>query len=140
MATSSYERSERTAAQDERGVGWVMFAGIMLLIAGVLNVLYGIAAVDNSKFLYQGTQYIFSDLNTWGWVTIVLGGLEILAAFSIWAGGEFGRWFGVIIASLSVIGALLSIQAYPFWALTIFAIDILIIYGLVSYGGRSIEV
>jgi hypothetical protein len=137
MSTSSYDR---TGTGEEKGAGWVMFAGIMLLIAGVLNIMYGIAAVDNSKFIYGGTQYIFSDLNTWGWVTIILGALEILAAFSIWAGGQFGRWFGVIIAGLSSIGALLSIQAYPFWSLTIFAIDILIIYGLVAYGGRSIEV
>jgi hypothetical protein len=136
MATSSYE----TAGQGEKsGSGWVMFAGIMLLIAGVLNVIYGIAAVDDSKFFVHETQYILSGLNTWGWVTIILGALEILAAFSIWSGGEFGRWFGIFVAGLSAIGALLSMPAYPFWSLAIFAIDILIIYGLAAYGGRPID-
>lgn len=136
MAASSYESAGQ---KESTGAGWVMFAGIMLLIAGVLNVIYGIAAVDNSKFFVHETQYILSDLNTWGWITIILGALQIIAAFSIWAGGAFGRWFGILIASLSAIGALLEIPAYPFWSLTIFAIDILIIYGLAAYGGRPID-
>jgi hypothetical protein len=136
MATSSYDRS---GEGEQAGAGWVMFAGIMLLIVGVLNVIYGIAAVGNSKFFVHETQYILSGLNTWGWVTIILGALEILAAFSIWSGGAYGRWFGIFVASLSVIGALLSMPAYPFWSLAIFAIDILIIYGLAAYGGRPIE-
>ncbi|HWY90386.1 MAG TPA: hypothetical protein VNY31_06910 [Solirubrobacteraceae bacterium] len=136
MATSSYE----TAGQGEKsGAGWVMFAGIMLLIAGVLNVIYGIAAVDDSKFFVHETQYILSGLNTWGWVTIVLGALQILAAFSIWSGGGFGRWFGIFVASLSAIGALMYMPAYPFWSLAVFAIDILIVYGLAAYGGRPID-
>jgi hypothetical protein len=136
MATSSYDRS---GGGEPSGAGWVMFAGIMLLIVGVLNVIYGIAAVGNSKFFVHETQYIISGLNTWGWVTIVLGALEILAAFSIWSGGGFGRWFGIFVASLSVIGALLSMPAYPFWSLAVFAIDILIIYGLAAYGGQPID-
>lgn len=137
MATTpTYDRS---SGGEQSGAGWVMFAGIMLLIAGVLNVIYGIAAVDNSKFFVHETQYILSGLNTWGWVTIILGALEIIAAFSIWSGGGFGRWFGILAASLSAIGALLSMPAYPFWSLAIFAIDILIIYGLAAYGGQPID-
>jgi hypothetical protein len=135
-ATGSYDR---TGEGEQAGTGWIMFAGIMLLIAGVLNVIYGIAAVDNSKFFVHETQYILSGLNTWGWVTIIIGALEIIAAFSIWSGGGFGRWFGILAASLSVIGALLSMPAYPFWSLAVFAIDILIIYGLAAYGGRPID-
>jgi hypothetical protein len=137
MATSTYDR---TGGGEQTGAGWVMFAGIMLLIVGVLNVIYGIAAVGNSKFFVHETQYILSGLNTWGWITIILGALQILAAFSIWSGGGFGRWFGIFVASLSAIGALLEIPAYPFWSLAIFAIDILIIYGLAAYGGQPIDV
>ncbi len=136
MATSSYDRP---GEGEPSGAGWVMFAGIMLLVVGVLNVIYGIAAVGDSKFFVHETQYIISGLNTWGWITIILGALEILAAFSIWSGGGFGRWFGIIVASLSAIGALLSMPAYPFWSLAVFAIDILIIYGLAAYGGRPID-
>jgi hypothetical protein len=131
---------ETSVAGDETGVGWIIFAGIMLMIGGVLNVIYGIAAIDNSKFFSHSTetQYILSGLNTWGWVTLILGALMILASFSIFAGGAFGRWFGILVAGLSAIGALLSIPAYPFWSLSIFAIDILIIYGLAAYGGQRV--
>jgi hypothetical protein len=79
---------------------------------------------------------MFGTLNTWGWVVLVLGALQIVAAGSIWAGGQFGRFFGILIAGLSAIGALLAIPAYPFWSLVIFAVDILIIYGLAAYGGQ----
>jgi len=139
MATTpTYDRSGQG---EQTGAGWVMFAGIMLLIAGVLNVIYGIAAIDNSKFFVHATetQYILSDLNTWGWITLILGALEIIAAFSIWAGGGFGRWFGIFVAGISSIGALMSIPAYPLWSLAIFTIDILIIYGLAAYGGQPID-
>lgn len=139
MATTpTYDRS---GGGEQSGAGWVMFAGIMLLIVGVLNVIYGIAAIDNSKFFVHATetQYILSGLNTWGWVTLILGALEIIAAFSIWSGGAYGRWFGIIIASLSAIGALLSIPAYPLWSLAVFTVDILIIYGLAAYGGQPID-
>ena len=118
------------------GAGWLAFAGIMLLVVAVLNIIYGIAAIGNSSFFVNDTKYILSDLNTWGWVTLVLGALQLGAAFSIWAGNQFGRWFGIGTAALSSIGALLSIPAYPFWSLAIFAVDILIIYGLAAYGGR----
>ena len=110
--------------------GWWVFAGVLLLIAGVLNIIYGIAAIGDSKFFTEHGQYIISSLHTWGWVTLILGVLELVAAFSLFSGGEFGRWFGIFIASLSAIGALLSIPAYPFWSLAIFALAIIIIYKL----------
>ncbi len=121
---------------DIQGAGWVMFAGIMILIVATLNIIYGIAAIDNSKFFIEEQKFIISDLNTWGWIVLVIGVLQLFAGFSIWAGGEYGRWIGIITASVSAIGALLTIPGYPFWSLAIFAIDILIIYGLVAYGGR----
>ena len=127
-------RSSTTTGGVE-GSGWVLFAGIMLMIVGVLNAIYGIAAIDKSSFFVADTQYILSDLNTWGWVLLIVGILQLIAAFSIWRGGSFGRWFGIATASLNSIAALLAIPAYPFWSLAIFAIDVLVIYGLTSYGG-----
>ncbi|HEU0019828.1 MAG TPA: hypothetical protein VFQ14_06020 [Thermoleophilaceae bacterium] len=121
---------------DIQGAGWLMFAGIMVLIVAVLNIIYGIAAIDGSKFFIEDEKFILSDLNTWGWIVLIIGVLQLFAGFSIWAGGEYGRWIGIITASVSAIGALLTIPGYPFWSLAIFAIDILIIYGLAAYGGR----
>jgi len=120
----------------DQGGGWLLFAGIMIVMVGVLNVIYGIAAIDDSKFFVANTQFIFSNLNTWGWVMLVLGALQVIAAFSIWNGGPFGRWFGIAAASLNAIAALLALPAYPFWSLAVFTIDVLIIYGLAAYGGN----
>jgi len=120
----------------DSGPGWLLFAAIMVAIAGVLNVIYGIAAIGNSNFFVNDTQFILSNLNTWGWVTLIVGVLQLLACLSIVRGGQFGRWFGIIAASFSAIAALLSIPAYPFWSLAIFALDIMIIYGLAAYGGQ----
>jgi hypothetical protein len=110
--------------------GWWVFAGVLLLVAGVLNIIYGIAAIGDSKFFTENATYIISGLHTWGWIILILGVLELVAAFSLFSGGEFGRWFGIFIASLNAIGALLSIPAYPFWSLAIFALAIIIIYKL----------
>lgn len=129
---------DRSVYQEEpSGAGWLLFAGIMVVIVGVLNVIYGIAAIGNSAFFVNNQKYILSDLKTWGWVTLILGVLQLLAAFSIWSGGQYGRWFGIIAAGLSSIAALLSIPAYPFWSLAIFAVDVAIIYGLTVYGGQG---
>jgi hypothetical protein len=110
--------------------GWWIFAGVLLLIAGALNIIYGTAAIGNSSFFTPNAVYILMDLRLWGWVALILGICEWIAAFSLWAGGEFGRWFGIVIASVNAVGALLSIPAYPFWSLAIFALAIVIIYKL----------
>jgi hypothetical protein len=122
---------------EQQGSGWITFAAIMLGIAGVLNIVYGIAAIDDAQFYAGHTEFVISSLKTWGWITLILGVLQLLAAVSIWRGGVFGAVFGIFAASLSAIGALLSIPAYPFLSLSIFAIDILIIYGLAAYGAQG---
>jgi hypothetical protein len=119
-----------------QGLGWVLFAGIMILIAGVLNVIWGIAAIDDANFFVQDERYIISDLNTWGWIILIVGVLQLFAAFSIWAGGAYGRWIGIITASLGAIGALLSIPGFPLWSVSVFFLNLLVIYGLTAYGGQ----
>jgi hypothetical protein len=110
--------------------GWWVFAGVLLLVAGVLNIIYGIAAIGDSKFFTEHGQYIISSLHTWGWIILILGVLELVAAFSLFSGGEFGRWFGIFVASLNAIGALLTIPNNPFWSLAVFALAIIIVYKL----------
>jgi hypothetical protein len=118
----------------EQRSGWVTFAGVLLLIVGVLNVIYGIAAIGDSSFFINNSKYILSNLHTWGWISLILGVLQLFAAFSLWAGGLYGRIVGIGAAGLSAIGALLSIPAYPFWSLAIFAIDIVIIHQIATRG------
>jgi hypothetical protein len=110
--------------------GWWVFAGVLLLIAGALNTIYGVAAIGNSTVFTASAVFIFRDLRIWGWLSLILGLCEWVAAFSLWSGGEFGRWFGIVVASLNAVGVLLTISTYPFWSLAIFALSIIIIYKL----------
>jgi hypothetical protein len=116
-----------------RGLGRALFAAVLLMVGGVLNIIYGIAAIGNSSFFVHNTHYVFSSLKGWGWITLILGILEILASVSLFQGGTFGRFFGIAVAALAAIGALLSIPAYPFWSLALFALSLWIIHGLVVY-------
>jgi hypothetical protein len=140
-ARAAQGRPDRRIRMYEERSGWVTFAGVMLLIAGVLNIIYGIAAIGDSSFFLANTRYILSNLNTWGWVTLVLGLFQLFAAFSLWSGGLYGRIVGILAASLSAIVALLSIPAYPLWSLALFAIDIVIIHQIATRGteGRGVE-
>ena len=139
VQSRSASRAAERAYDPDRGLGWVIFAGCMLCLVGTLNIVYGIAAISNSKFYVANTQYVFSDLNTWGWILLVIGIVQFVAAFGIWASTEWGRWVGVASAGINAIAQMLFIPAYPFLALALFATDLLVIYGLIAYGGRRSE-
>ena len=121
------------------GAGWVMFATVMLGLAGTWNFIDGILAISTSR-VYAGHQtFVFSDLNTWGWIVMILGIVEGLAALAILSGSEAARWFGIAVAGLNGIGQLAFIPVYPWWGLAMFAVDLLIIYALAVYGGRRLQ-
>lgn len=118
-----------------RGAGRVTFAAVMLLLLGVLNVIYGIAALDKANVLVNDTRLILSDLNTMGWVTIALGVIQLIVGFSLLGGNAFGRIIGVIGGTLGAIGALLSVGgAYPWWSLAIFALCVWVTWGIIVFG------
>jgi hypothetical protein len=124
----------------QKGLGWILFAWIMLLSAGVMNILKGIAALDQTRFWTDyGSIYIYGDLRTWGWILLIWGVVLVLAAVSVWKGGNFGRWIGIFAAALNLFFQFMFIPAYPFWALTIMVLDVLVIYGLSVYGGDALE-
>ena len=119
-----------------RGAGSAVFAAILLLMAGTLNIIYGFGAVGDAHFFTDsGSHYVFSSLHGWGWVTVILGVIQLTAAFSLFTGGTYGRVIGIVAATLGAVGALLSIGgAYPFWSLGVFAICIIVIHGLAVLG------
>jgi hypothetical protein len=118
-----------------RGAGRAAFAAILLMIAGTLNVIYGIAAIDNANFFADQTRYVFEDLNTWGWITLILGVIQFTGGVSLLGAGGYGRIIGIIAASVGAIGALLSVGgAFPFWSLGVFAICLIVLHGLVVFG------
>ena len=96
-----------------RGAGRTAFAAILLLIVGTLNIIYGIGALDNANIFVNDTRFIFNDLNTMGWVLIVLGLIQLTGGFSLIAGNAYGRVIGIVGGSLGAFGALLSIGGRP---------------------------
>ena len=110
--------------------------GVMIMIVGILNFIYGIAAIDESKFYIGNTKFVITDLKTWGWILTIIGAIQVLVGAGIWARSQAARWLGVFIASLNAIAQLLFVAANPWLSLALFAMDILVIYGLICYGGR----
>ena len=123
-----------TYGDEERGYGWVAFAGVLLLILGTINTIEGIAAIGNAHFFVHNTHYVFGSLKTWGWIVLCIGVIELLVGLGVFAKNQLARWAGVGILSINAIAQLLMMPAYPFWSLAIFTLDILAIYGLIAYG------
>ena len=118
-----------------RGAGRVLFAAVLLLIAGTLNIIYGIGALDDANIFVNDQRYILTNLNTMGWVLIVLGLIQLTGGFSLMVGNAYGRVLGIIGGSLGAIGALLSIGgSYPWWSLGIFALCVYVVHGIIIYG------
>lgn len=112
-----------------------MFAAILLVIAGVLNVIYGIAAISDANFFVDNTRYVFFSLHAWGWITVLIGVIQLTGGFSLFSGNIYGRTIGIAAASIGAIEALLAVGGtFPFWSLGIFALCIIVIHGLVVYG------
>jgi len=118
-----------------RGTGRATFAAFLLLMAGTLNVIYGIGALDSANIFVNDSRYIFTNLNTMGWVLIVLGVIQLTGGFSLLSGNTYGRVIGIVGASLGAIGALLSIGgANPWWSLAVFALCVYVLNGILVLG------
>jgi hypothetical protein len=118
-----------------RGAGRATFAAILLLIAGTLNVIYGIGALDKANIFVNDSRFILSDLSTMGWVLIVIGVLQLTGGFSLLAGNAYGRIIGMIGATLGALGAVFSIGgANPWWSIAVFALCIYVLSGIVQLG------
>ncbi|MCC6754898.1 MAG: hypothetical protein IT199_00800 [Solirubrobacterales bacterium] len=118
-----------------RGAGRATFAAVILLVLGVLNVIYGIAALDKATVLVNDTRLILTNLNTMGWVTIILGVIQLIGGFSLLGGNAFGRVIGVIGGTLGAIGSLLAIGgAFPWWSLAIFILCVWVTWGIIVLG------
>ena len=121
---------------DDPGHGWVAFAGVLLLIAGILSVILGLAAIGNSRFIASHPRYILGDAHVWGWIGIIIGVIALVVGFGVFAKNQLSRWVGVIVLALSALAQLLMMPSYPFWSLSIFTLCILAIYGLIAHGEK----
>ena len=123
---------------NNRGAGWIAYAWIVLIVLGVWNIIEGIVAISRSQFFTAtGAHYVYSDLKTWGWIILIWGILEVLAAGSVARGGQWGRWFGIFVAGIAIILQFLALPIYPLWALISIFLFALVLYGLVAYGGTG---
>jgi hypothetical protein len=136
MTSAARSSTGRTYAEG-RGYGLVLFAGVLLLVVGFWNLIYGIAAIAQSHVFVANAHYVFGDLRTWGWITLIISALQILAGIGVMTGNQAARWAGIILVGLNLINQMFFIPAYPFWSLTIIAMDIVALYGLCAYGSRE---
>jgi len=120
------------------GAGWVTFAGIMVTLAGFFNVINGIAAISDSRYLTK--QLLFANLHAWGWFFLIWGIIMICAGIAIFSGAPWAATVGIIAAFFNVIAQLSWVRTNPVWSVAAMVIDVLVIYGLVVYGGRGKEV
>jgi len=121
------------------GAGWVAFSAIVLGLIGVFGFLDGILAISSSKVFTANATYVFSGLHTWGWIVMILGALSVVASLSLFTGSELARWFGITIAGLYGIGQLMFVHANPWWSVSMFAVAILVIYGLAAHAGSHLR-
>lgn len=125
--------------EDTRGKGWVLFAAALLMTLGVMNVIDGIAAVGNSQFFVRHAHYVIGDLGSWGWAVTVIGVGQGLTGLAVSRGSQVGNLVGIGFALANALCQLMIMQAYPFWSLTLFTLDLFVVYALVVYGGPRLQ-
>jgi len=137
MSTQTARHGTTPTYGGDRSGGLLIFAAVLLGVLGVFNLLDGISAVAKSSFFVAGARFVVGDLRAWGWTVLILGALQLLAAFGVMACSQFARWFGVVVLALNAIAQMAFIPSYPFWSLLIIAVDVVGLYALCAYGGRD---
>ena len=126
MASSPGQRAQTDS-------GWAVFAGVLFVLAGIFHIMWGVAAVaadDN----FVADELLFGDLSLWGVFYLIVGVLQLGAAWLIAQGRAAGRLLGLLLAGLSAINAMFTFAAYPLWSAAILILDLLVIYGLAVHG------
>lgn len=131
------DRGDAMIREDRSGwEGWLLFAGIMMILVGAFNAIEGFVALLNGNWLASNTELpITIDYTVWGWTWLIFGTIEAAAGFGVLRGATWARIVGVTFAALNAIVQLLFIPAYPFWAMTVIAVDIIVIWALAVHGG-----
>ena len=121
--------------EPEAGGGWVFFAAVMMIIGGFFGALQGLSAIIKSGYYHVPPNYFISvDATGWGWTHLIVGLVVILAGFALFRGAMWARILGIFIASVSAIVNFAFIPVYPFWAMLIIAVDLLVIWALAAHG------
>jgi hypothetical protein len=119
------------------GSGWILYSGLLILMAGCLNVVSGFAAIDNANFFVNDTKFVISDLNVWGWVHLCLGVVLVVTAVGIFVRNTLAMWVAIVALMFDAVSQLFFLPANPWWAVSVFALDMLAMYGLVVHGTKA---
>ena len=142
METTGTDQGVSTSPYDQPTgwTGWVVFAGVMMIIGGSLNLFYGIVAAVNDDWVgWTNRGDVVLDVSEWGWVHIIMGSIVLLSGIGVFSGNILARTVGVIVASISLIVNFFYIPVYPLWALTVILVDALVIWALTAHGGEMRE-
>ena len=137
QAASRYssERSEGSHAASGWAVGFIVFAAVLMMMAGTFQFFAGIVAIASNDVYVTTRNYVFQfDATTWGWIHLLLGILVGFAGWALLAGRTWGRVVAITLAALSALANFLFIPYYPFWALTIITLDIFVIWAVTAHG------
>jgi hypothetical protein len=119
-------------------VGWIWFAGVMMVMVGVFNVIDGLVALfKNNYYAVAPGRLLVFNLTGWGWIHLTVGVLAVLAGFALFAGAEWARIIAVILAAFNAVAQLAFLSAYPVWAMIVIALDVVVIWALVVHGKEA---
>ena len=117
-------------------VGWIAFAGTMMIMLGGFHIIQGLVALFNDEYFLVGRSglVVSLDFTTWGWIHLIAGVVVVVAGVCVFAGQVWARTVGVVVAVLSALLNLGFLAAYPAWALILIALDVVVIMALTVHG------
>ena len=126
-----------TTPRERTGTGWITYAGVMLIVAGFLDVINGLWALDRSDT--RSNALLYADkLGGWGWFYLILGIVLVLAGIGVFYASQLARWIGIIFASITMVSNALWVFVFPVQSLILIFLATLVVYALVVYGEREI--
>lgn len=127
-----------TNSQPSGWVGWVYFAGILMLVRAFFQAFLGIVALTQSNFyVVTSDRLAVYNFTAWGWIHLLISVILLTAAFSVFVGGTYGRIVGSLMIAVSLVANLIFLPAYPIWSIIAIVIDSLILYALIVRGGEA---
>ena len=135
QAAPHYQTASRARPVSGWAVGVTLFAAIMMLMTGAFQALAGLVAIFENEFYVSTRNYLFQfDATSWGWIHLLVGLIVVMAGFAMLAGRTWGRMVGITLAMVSALANFLFIPYYPFWSLTIIALNVFVIWALAAHG------
>ena len=129
------ENATTTSRPSTTAIGLTVFAGVMMIVLGVMQVIQGAVALFNDDFYVVGQEWVFEfDLTTWGWIHLLVGVLLAVAGFFVFQGALWARLVGIAVAAVSIVLNFMWLPYYPIWSLLIIALDVFVIWALTVHG------